>query len=715
MANQSVDTAAGRAASSEHALGVLEFHRMREILTAYAVSPLGRRLAASVEPIRNLSLLRRLHQETEEMRALSEVERVPLAGLHDVCGDLADSKKGGQPVEPGDLYRVVELLRAGLSLRQVFERHRALCPGLCELAQDFEDLPELREQIPAKIDARDGVRDDASEKLLLYRTEIEDLRKKLRERTAQIRERPALRKCFQHEGVTLRFDRYVLPVKAEYRTLVKGRVRERSQSGSTLFIEPEELLGDGDRLVRLLDQERDEVTIILWDLTRSVREHLPVLRRLQKKLARVDLTFAKAGFARAFSLSTPEIDESGELDLRQARHPYLLWLERDLRADHRSVDIEALHRKVVPLDVHLDARGSLLIITGPNTGGKTVALKTIGLNVLLALSGLPISADPGGRVPNYSSVFVDIGDEQSIEQSLSTFSSHLKQIVEVLRSADQRSLILLDELGSGTDPLEGAALGKALLDVFRERGWTAIITTHLGSLKEYAYLHDGVENAAMEFDPRSLRPTYRLLLGVPGSSNALAIASRLGVDESVIAAAQEEISREEAPTREIISQMERSKRRVEKERRRAEKVRKRVQGEKREYEDRLSEIETRREMLDLEADLEVDRLVREAKAKLESIAARLKSVPNSHRPVVDELLEALDQLLIATPLGEKREAFAKGLRKGDPLFVPKFDAHVTVRKINKGERVVTVLIGGIPTEISFDDISWIEAPPGEDS
>jgi len=691
-------------------LRVLEYDRIREILTSYAASALGRDLAAALEPIGDVGELRRLHAETAELREFLDVDRVPLAGLSDVVGELERLGTGGRPAEADLLYRVLELLRGGLSLRQLFDRHRERFPQLAALGAGIDDVPELREEIPAKVHPRDGVRSEASEKLLEVRRELDSLRNDLRSRATAILRRSDLRRCFQSEGLTIRSDRFVIPVKEEYRGRIRGRVLDRSHSGSTLYIEPDDLRRDGDRLVRLLDEERDEVTVILWGLTRQVRDSLDTLARIQAAIAQVDLTYAKASYARAFDLSTPEVNDEGYLELDTARHPFLMWLARDPRADHREPDVEAVCAKVVPLGVRLDEHGSLLIVTGPNTGGKTVALKTIGLTVLMALSGVPIAAAPGAHVPNYSSVFVDIGDEQSLEQNLSTFSSHLKQIVDVLRHADERSLILLDELGSGTDPLEGAALGKALLDVFRERGWTAIITTHLGSLKQYAYLHDGVENAAMEFDAGSLRPTYRLLLGVPGSSNALAIAKRLGVDEKVVDAAAEEIASAEEPTRDIISRMEKSRRRVEKERRRAEKVRRRVQGEKREYEERLQEMDARKESLDLEAEIEIDRVVRAARDKLSSLLDQLKSVPATHRSVVDELLSAVDELLVTTPLGEKREAFARSLRKGDELWVTKFRARATVRKINKGERVVTVLMDGIPTEIGFDDISWIGAP-----
>lgn len=698
-------------ASFEHAIEVLEYARMREILAAYAESVLGRKLAGQLSPCPDGDELRRMHAETRELGELLESTRLPLAGLSDVCSGIEDDESGGQPLEPEHLYRVVDLLRSGLGVREAFTSDADSFPALSSIGAGIEDLPELREEIPKVIDLHEGVRSEASEKLSGLRRDISTLQEKLRLSATALLKRPDLRKCFQSEGVTLKNDRYLLPVKAEYRSWMKGPVRDRSQSGSTLYIEPEQIVQDGDSLLGLLDSERDEVLRILWDLTRKVRDERVTLRGLQGVLARVDFTAAKAVYAAAFGMISPQISDEGILDLKEARHPYLMWLSRDTGRDFRDVGLDSIRSKVVPLDIHLGDPAGILIVTGPNTGGKTVALKTIGLNVLLALSGVPVSASTA-KIPVYTDLFVDIGDEQSIEQNLSTFSGHLRQLVEILRGATGNSLILLDELGSGTDPLEGAALGTAILDHFRANGWTAIITTHLGSMKKYAFLHEGVENAAMEFDTESLKPTYRLLMGVPGNSNALAIARRLGVSEEVIAAAEEEIASVEEPTREIISRMEESSRRVEKERRRAESVRREVQLDKAEYAQKLEEIDIRKDFLEKEANLEIDRVMRQAREVLKPIVDKLKNVPQTHKPMVDELATEVELLLIATPLGKKREEFARSLRKGDEVLVPKLRGRGKVRKINKSGRLLTVVLDGIPTEVGFDDISWIEDGQG---
>ncbi|HVR75439.1 MAG TPA: hypothetical protein VMT52_13980 [Planctomycetota bacterium] len=695
-----------------HALRVLEYERIREVLASYAVSALGKACAREMAPLRDPAEIRRRLAETEQMRAFLRLERLPLAGLRDLVGELDQATGQGRPAEPEFLWRVVDLLRAGLFIRAALTRHASALPDLAALGSSMEDLPALREAILAKIDPRLGVRDDATEKLGSIRASIQTARTELRQRAGRMLGDTRLRAAFQSEGLTVKDDRYLLPVKAEYRSWIPGPVRDRSQSGSTLYVEPEGITMEGDRLIDLVDAERDEVQRVLWELTRDVLAAKPILVSLEGKLGWVDFTQAKASHAEAFGLSSVEINEDGILDLIDARHPYLLWLARDVRRDIRDVDLEAVKSRVVPSSVRLGEGFRILVVTGPNTGGKTVVLKAVGLNVLLALSGVPVAAAPGSRVPCAWNVFADIGDEQSIEQSLSTFSSHLKQVIEVLRHADERSLILLDELGSGTDPLEGAALGRALLDKFLERRWSAIITTHIGSLKELAYSREGIENAAMEFDGGTLRPTYRLLMGVPGSSNALAIARRIGLDADVLEAAGREIAALNEPTRDIVTRMERSRRRVEKERRRAERVRRRVQDDAREYAERLRDVEGLRAAVGAEAQILVDRSLRDTRARMEPLVESLKNVPKTHRAIVDKLAEEVDLLLVGAPLGAKREEFARSLKKEDEVYVPKFREKAKVKKIDKGGRTVTVLLNGIATEIGFDDVSWLEAPPG---
>ena len=699
---------------NSHALRVLEYDRIREILTAYSATPLARAFFSSLQPCTEAEEARTLLAEAREMRELIEIARVPLAGFSDVARLVRKVAEGGQPADADLLYSVLELLRGARALSETLSREPETHPGLSRLASRFEDLPDLRSELEGAIDPREGLRDDASPKLAALRHEIRQLRESLRDRIQRKRsEDHRVQKALQSEGIKLKNDRYLLAVKAEFRSALRGVIRDRSASGSTLYVEPQELVLDGDHLLEILDDERAEAQRLLWELTRQVLAEEDRLGVLQDLVARVDVAHAKACYARAFSLSFPEIvsvgpDAALELELCEARHPYLLWLQRDTTRDLREVQGEGVFDAVVPLDIRLGDPYRLLIITGPNTGGKTVVLKTVGLSVLMALSGVPLSAAAGARIPMVSDLFADIGDEQSIEQNLSTFSSHLTHMVEIFRDADSRSLVFLDELGAGTDPLEGGALAIATLNQFLRLGWHAVITTHLTNLKEFAFANADVENAAMEFDAESLRPTFRLRTGLPGRSHALDIARRIGVPDGIVEEAESRVSEVQAPTEELIEQMVHSHRRLEKERRRMQSLRRRAQGERRAAEVERAEAELVHEVRRREAEEVADETVRHARESLHPILKKLKNVPKHLQPVIEELNWTVDLLLTSTPLGQRREQFARSLKKEDEVYVPKFRERCRVRKIHKGERVVTVLLNGIPTEVGFDDISWVE-------
>lgn len=698
---------------NSHALRVLEFDRIREVLAAYAVTPLGKLAIADLGPLNDVAEIRLRLEEVREMGELTEIARLPLGGFKDVATEVRRVAEGGQPSEPDLLYDVLQLLRGGLALREALSRQPGDFPNLARIGERMIDCPELRQEIERAVDPRDGIRDDATPKLLQIRRDLRKLRESIRERINRKLSDSRLQRAMQTEGIKFKNDRYLLPVKAEFRQSVPGVIRDRSHKGATLYIEPDDLVLDGDLLIELIDDERDEVQRVLWELTRSVLEAEEGLRTLQSLVSQVDTAHAKASYARAFHLAVPEIVSADEglgfqLDLREARHPYLMWLNRDMRRDIHDIVIDVVHDKVVPLDVRLGNPKRLLIVTGPNTGGKTVALKTIGLCIVMAMSALPIPAVGSPKISWISNLFADIGDEQSIEQNLSTFSSHLTNVVEILREGDENSFVLLDELGAGTDPLEGAALATALLNWFKDQGWAGVITTHLSSLKEFAFLHEEVENAAMDFDSESLEPTFRMITGIPGRSHALEIARRLGIPAEMIEAAEGKVQEIQAPTREVIEKMVESQRRMDKEHRRMQRLRQRAQGERRAAEAEREEAEAEREALRREADALTDETIRSAQKRLLTIVKKLQNVPKPLVEVVEELRWTVELLLTATPLGQRREEFARSLKKEDKVFVPKFRESCTVRKINKSERVVTVLLNGIPTVVSFDDISWVD-------
>lgn len=501
----------------------LEFDRIREVLASYCACSLGKRLARTITPTHNARLVRQWLAEVGEMLAVSETGLwPPFGGLYDVAEHVRAASFAA-PLEAEPLARVAETLDATATLRAWLVGVEAQAPSLQRFADQIADLGSITGAIKSAIDDRGTVRDQASAKLGSIRSTIEDARRRVRLVFDRILKQPLVARQLQYSGTTFHNDRQVLPLKAEYRGRIPGIIHRTSDSGATLFVEPAESVELNNIIVRLREDEKKEVTSILGELTRGVREkRKPILDAL-RAAGVLDVIAAKCRYARKRACICPQINDRGVLVLHEARHPLLVELFAAQNAEGKPT------HDVVPIDVRLGDDFDILIVTGPNTGGKTVALKTIGLLALMTQCGIPIPAGAGSRMPVFNKVFIDIGDEQSLQQSLSTFSSHLHTLLEIIRSSDPRSLVLIDELGAGTDPDEGAAIGRALITELLQLGATAVVTTHLSALKAIAYTTPRVDNAAVEFDPQSLQPTYRLLLGEPGNSNAMIIAKRLGM------------------------------------------------------------------------------------------------------------------------------------------------------------------------------------------
>ena len=438
----------------------------------------------------------------------------------------------GQVLAPSELLEIADLARASTRLRRTFARTRQETPLLSTRAAGLADLEALRELIAGAVDERGEVRDSASRELQAIRRERDAVHGRLQQRMEALLRSASLRPSLQDPIVTLRDGRYVLPVRSEARSAVPGIVHDSSASGATIYVEPLAVIDLGNRWRELQAQERHEIERIMRSLSEAAGEAEHELVDAVERLARLDLALAKARLAEL--LGAADLTEAG------SDAPWLVEAPAALRL------VEARHPllegEVVPVTIEAGGETRALLITGPNTGGKTVALKTAGLLSLMALAGLPVPADKGTRIPVYDAVFADIGDEQSIEQSLSTFSGHVTAIIDILERAGPRSLVLLDELGAGTDPTEGAALAIAIVGRFVEAGATLIATTHHSELKLFAHREAGVLNASVEFDVETLSPTYRLRIGVPGQSNALAIAERLGMPGAIVEAAREGLS-----------------------------------------------------------------------------------------------------------------------------------------------------------------------------
>ncbi|MCS6863472.1 MAG: DNA strand exchange inhibitor protein [Gemmataceae bacterium] len=592
-----------------HTLELLGFDKLRALLATYTASSLGRDLALQLEPSTDVTTIRReLALVREMVEALGLQQAPPFAGLHDVRL-LVRRAAIGTMLSAEQLMQVAEALNCTGAMYRYRMRLAEHLNGLIELLSGIEDLGTVGKSISGCIDARGHVLDMASRELAAVRQKLYELDEKMKAEIRRLLRDPELRKALSYPNATIHGDHHVLPVAVNYRHKVPGVVHRVSNTGETLFIEPASIVGWSAERVQLKADEDREVKRVLRRLSGEVgRVAKPLIYALEV-MARLDLITAKARYARDYDMYPPDVNTEGRLWLRNARHPLLEALFRapPTTPSGPTSTPDAQPPKVVPIDVRLGIGFNLLVITGPNTGGKTVSLKTTGLLCLMAQSGMLIPAGEGSLVPVFEHILADIGDEQSLEQSLSTFSSHISRIATILQVANTQSLVLLDELGAGTDPTEGAALGRAILDQLDHIGCRAMVTTHLGDLKTYAFHNPRAENAAVEFDVETMRPTYRLHIGQFGMSNALKIARRLNLPKELLQRAYRYLKRRQGPSRELA--------RLQKLRSEAEQAKIAALAAQREAERQREAFEQQRTALEREA---------AAQAALQELRAHLK-------------------------------------------------------------------------------------------
>jgi len=574
-----------------HTIEKLEFDQIRRALAEHAQCQLGRQLALRVVPSRRESQVRAWLQQAEQFTAyVAEHGLPPFGGVRDVR-ELVRRAVPPAKLEPGEFADLAGTLEAVHAIRQyaaaLNERHELVA----KVVRRMGDFQAIAARIHRVIDTRGAVRDDASERLHRLRDEIEDVRRQTREVFDRLLRQQNVVRFLQYANATFHADRMVLPLKAEQRGRIPGIVHRSSDSGQTLFVEPAEAVELNNRRVGLLQEEQDEINRILWELTHLVHLNQAEVLRTLEAVAVLDLLTAKVRFAERYDMTFAAINADHKLVLHQARNPILLLAtagpsqassslhvkpadgQRESLSCRSAAPNDVESRSVVPIDVRLGDDFDVLMITGPNTGGKTAALKTVGLLALMTHAGLPIPASAGATVPLLENVWIDVGDEQSLEQSLSTFSGHLSRILDILRRARRSTLVLLDELGAGTDPEEGAAIGRSIVEHLLESGCLAMITTHLGALKALGYEKKRVDNACVEFDLETLRPTYRLRIGEPGNSNAIAIASRLGMPRRLVQASRRYLANQHRVLARAIAGTLESRREAERARRDAELAR----------------------------------------------------------------------------------------------------------------------------------------------
>lgn len=597
---------------NQKALETLEYKKIIAQLKREMGSATSAKLADELTPLTSEKIIKEeLRSTTEAVDLIVRKGPLPTGGLYDIREALLLAKKGGS-LTMRQLLEVQNVL--GISSEVVAFMHDDALPELKYIGEMVDLIVEftaLEKEISRCILTEDEMADNASPKLKDVRRSIHQQNQAIKNKLSRIITSSSNKTYLQDAIVTMRDGRYVIPVKQEYRSFFPGMVHDQSKGGATLFIEPQGVVELNNKLRELEVEEQLEIARILAELSSRVAEHYSEIRSNLELLIKLDFIMAKGKLSCKMHASEPKIDVDGELRLISARHPLIEY------------------KKAVPVDIRIGGDYRTLIITGPNTGGKTVSLKTAGLLVMMAQSGLHIPALHASTLPIFGEVFADIGDEQSIEQSLSTFSSHMKNIVSIIDKASYDSLVLVDELGAGTDPTEGAALAIAILERFYDSGALTMATTHYNELKKYALATSGVENAAMEFDVETLTPTYRLLIGVPGKSNAFEISKKLGLSESVIERASEHIKHGDMEFENVISSIEDDKRKAAADRLDAESMRAEIEERLKKLEEKEKAISEKRADIIAEAKREARELLRETKSAVKDVQKDLRRLQKS--------------------------------------------------------------------------------------
>ena len=681
---------------NQHALDVLEYDKIRELLVGYTASGLGARLAQRIQPLTDLHRIERLIAETTELKRLLSPDRyLPLGGLHDLSPILEKSDKGADILIIEEIMHVKETLRAFRIVKEFLADAKGDYPHLRQLAGEIRLYPEIDAKIENTLNENGAVKNSASPELRSIRKTIQAVKGRIQGRLQSTLRSKSVSPYLQDPIIRERKGRPVIAVKERDASRVPGSVRDRSDRGNTVFIEPEAVRELGNELQAAIDAEGAEIVRLLREITAKIAAVTEPMGETLKILAHLDLTYAKVRFSRDYEMNPPALNPNGRLNLKTGCHPLLLTLQRE-----EDSEVEA----VVPIDFRLGDDFNTLIITGPNTGGKTITLKTVGLLTLMAQSGMHISAGEGSEVAVFSHISADIGDEQSIEQSLSTFSSHLRNIAEILSSADENSLVLLDELGGGTDPAEGAALGRSILKYLHTRNARTVVSTHISPLKNLGYTVPGVENASVAFDIATLRPTYKLLIGTPGSSNALAIAKRMGLPDEVITNAETGSAGQDDGAAELINQLQAAKVVMEKNKRAATETQAeaaRIESEYRQKLDKISAHET-----ETQAQLSVDTyaLLQQIKGQID----RLCHSEGSRRSLLESLSEISVYMageLNEFPEEQERQGFIHELKEGDEVRVHSLDSVGVLSDVDPQTQKAVVRFGAMQMTVPLEDVS----------
>lgn len=679
-----------------HSYKVLEFDKLREELSAYSVIEENHYKIMNLSPLRDFSSLNR---ELDILRDFTDFIKYDggfeTAGMKDICKMTEKSQLIGTYLDVEDLWDI----NFNLRIFRLFKTRLEDLGKYRDLKDRYHDVPVMRgieDIINKAIDNNKEIKDDASLDLRDIRIHKKTLSMNIKRKFDELFDEPSFAKAFQERIITERDGRSVVPVKADFKGLIKGIEHDRSSSGQTVFIEPLSIVALNNKMRELELKEKEEIRKILLRITEHVRNNREDIDAVGEAILSLDILNARAVYGIEKNCVIPNINNREMLSLVDARHPFI-------PAD-----------KIVPLTFEIGKDYNTLLITGPNTGGKTVALKTAGLLTLMALSGISIPAHEHTSIGFFTGVYADIGDEQSIEQSLSSFSAHLKNVQEILESVNKSSLVLLDELGSGTDPIEGSAFAMAVIDYLRDRKCKSFITTHYSEVKAHGYNEEGIETASMEFDVNTLSPTYRLLIGIPGESNALTIAKRLGVSDEVIEKAKSYIGDDNKKIEKMIANIKEKADELEAMKQQVEFLKAAAQRDRDEYAEKLRVLEKEKNEILKEAYEKADKMMKEMQAKAVALVEKIQKEENKKEDVKN-VQKSLNMLRSALQDDRNKnvEEKPKIARKvdykvGDKVFVNSLNQFANVLKINGGKETVQVQAGILKLEVSMDDVKVVK-------
>lgn len=663
---------------NEKTIRILEYSKIIDRLVSLTASSLGSELARQLMPDNDLEKVKISLKETSDgVNFISRRGSPPLGGIYDIRDSIRRAEVGSM-LNPGELIKVAEVLRAVRNLKNYSSSDNIKVEEdniVSELINCLETAKSVEDKINLCIVSEEEISDNASPTLGNIRRQIRHAQNSIKDKLNDLIRSSKYQKYMQESIVTMRGDRYVIPVKQEYRGEIPGLIHDSSASGATLFIEPMAVVEANNAIRELKLKEQAEIERILQELSSDVAQISAALNSNITLLAKLDFIFAKSKLSLDYNCVCPKLNNEGKILIKKGRHPLL---------DPKTV---------VPIDFWIGEDFDTLVITGPNTGGKTVTLKTVGLFTLMTQAGLHIPANEGTEISVFNKVFADIGDEQSIEQSLSTFSSHMKNIVNILESVDDSSLVLFDELGAGTDPTEGAALAMAILEHLKEKGCTIVATTHYSQLKVYAVTTPYVENACCEFDVETLKPTYKLLIGVPGRSNAFAISKRLGLIDSVVERAKTYLTSEEIKFEDMLLSIEKNLSQSESEKMQAQVLKLEAEKIKNEIDVQKKKFEERKESIIKEAREEARKLLLDAKREADNILSEMRKMQREKDSIQSQRAAEEMRLKLKNSIDTIEDALSKPLIPKNTLVKPpknlKPGDSVLIINLNQRGTVVT--------------------------